>query len=344
MAAFSISRYFTTLFFLLIYFKTLSAYTDASFSFKNFGKDSNFESLLAFYGNAKVTSNGSSLQISDSSVSSPGRVIYKKPIKLVEGSGRGTVSFSMNFSFSMSPKNGDGLAFVMVPVGIPLTVFGNGSFGLSGNRRLRVLGVEFDTRVGDRYGNGNGSLVFVKVGKVSSNNLVSNNGGRLQAWIDYEAGSKRLEIRLCRLGETRPVDPLLWYPIDLSRMWKKQVIIGLSSLSGNSSQKCNLYSWSFKLRQAPNWMHSQPLDPEPFLEKTKAPIGRKRSDCLFKILAALTFGIGCGALGASITLFAWTIFWNKRPVMPEEYAVHPVEFEYKKFKVVVDEAIKNGKT
>ncbi|KAA8516339.1 hypothetical protein F0562_016632 [Nyssa sinensis] len=204
----------------------------------------------------------------------------------------------------------------------------------------------------DKYGDPSGnhvgidinSPVSVKASNVSSINLVLNNGEKLQAWIDYEAGSKRLEVRLSKLGDIRPVNPLLSYPIDLSQMWKEEKIyVGLSSSSGNSSQKCNVYSWSFMLWQVPPWLHSQPLDPKAFVEKTKALNDQKRSDCFLRVLGALIFGIGCGALGASIVLFVWTIFGNRRPVAPEEYAKDAVDFDYKKFKVVVDKPIEDGK-
>uniref|UniRef100_A0A5B6YVC8 Putative L-type lectin-domain containing receptor kinase VIII.2-like n=1 Tax=Davidia involucrata TaxID=16924 RepID=A0A5B6YVC8_DAVIN len=352
MATYSTSRYFAALFLLFLYFKALTAYPDSSIFFKNFDIYSNFESQLALYGDAKVVNEGSSVQISGSSSSSAGRLVYKKPIQLVEGNPRKMVSFSMYFSFSMSPENGDGLAFVMFPIGFPLNVFDGGSFGLLDESKFRVLGVEFDTVMDDKYGDPSGnhvgidisSPVSVKVGNVSSINLVLNSGEKLQAWIDYEAGSKRLEVRLSKLGEMRPVDPLLSYPIDLPQMWKEEkVYMGLSSSSGNSSQKCNVYSWSFMLWQVPPWLHSQPLDPKAVSKKTKDLTVHKRSDRLLRVLGTLIFGVGCGALAAFIVLFVCTIFGNRLPVAPEEYAADPVDLEYKKFKVVVDKPIEDGK-
>lgn len=337
---------------LIFYFKNIAAESNCSFHFKKFDKDSNYVSEIALYGDAKVVNDGLSLQISGPSVSSAGRVMYKKPIKLLDGIPTKLVSFSSSFSFSMSPENGDGLAFIMVPIRFPLNVFNGGSFGLLSERKFRVLVVEFDTLMDDKYGDVNGnhvgidmsSLVSVKVRNVSSIKLVLNSGEKLQAWIDYEVGLRRLEVRLSKLGERKPVDPLLFYPIDLSRIWKeKEVFVGLSSSNGNSSQKCNVYSWSFEQRQVPQWMHSQPLDPNAYEEKKKELIVNKRSDCLLRILAALIFGTGCGALGAFFILFAWTVFGNRRPIMPEEFAVKPLEYEYKKFNVIVDKATENGK-
>ncbi|KAL0375288.1 UNVERIFIED_CONTAM: hypothetical protein Sradi_3444500 [Sesamum radiatum] len=294
MAAVSSPRYLLAFFLLNLYLKVLDADPNLTFSFKNFGKDSNFESQFALYGDAEVASDGMSVQMADSGVSTAGRVICKKPMNLVEGNSRNVVSFSNYFVFSMSKENGDGLSFVMLPSGFPLNVF--------------------------------------DVEK------------KLQAWIDYEASSKRFEVRLSKFGDNRPVDPLLSYPIDLSQMWNEEdVTVGLSSSSGNSSQKCNIYSWSFKSRTVPQWMHSEPMDPEDVVENAEELKVPKKSNCALRILAALIFGTVCGALGAFFVLFLWTIFGNRRPVVPEEFAVQSKEFEYKKFNVSVDKTIEDGK-
>ncbi|KAI3447744.1 hypothetical protein Pfo_004409 [Paulownia fortunei] len=348
----SSSRCLLACFLLNLYLQGMAGDPNLAFFFKNFGKDSNFESQLALYGDAVVANDSMSVQIAGSGVSRAGRIIYKKPINLIEVNSGNMASFSNYFVFSMSRENGDGLAFIMLPFGFPLNVFDGGSMGMLGERKMNFLAVEFDTFRDEKYGDVNGnhvgvdvdSLVSVKVSNVSSINLKLNSGEKLQAWIDYEASSKRFEVRLNKLGDNRPVDPLLSYPIDLSIMWKdKAVTVGLSSSSGNSSQKCNVYSWSFRPRTVPHWMHSKPMDPEDFVGKGEELKVPKRSDCALRIVAALIFGTGCGALGAFFVLFVWTIFGNRRPVVPEEFAEQPKEFEYNKFNVCVGKTIEDGK-
>ncbi|KAH7553785.1 hypothetical protein ACOSQ2_029654 [Xanthoceras sorbifolium] len=350
MAAFFMSKYFTALTLLIFHFKVLAADPSSSFSFKSFDKDPSFESSIALYGDAKLVNGGYSVQLTNSASSNAGRVVYKKPIKLVEGNPRKLASFSTNFSFSMSNESGDGLAFVMVPSGFRFSELGNGSFGFSMGReksKFRVVTVEFDTSRDAKYGDLNenhvGSLLSIKVGNVSSHNMLLNSGKKLNSWIDYEASSTRLEVRLSHSGDIKPVDPLVSYPIDLSKIWNgEEVFLGLSSSNGNSTQMCYVYSWSFKLRHVPHWMHSQPLDPKAFAKNTKTPpVVPKQSDCLLRVLAALIVGTSCGALGASVVLYLWTIFANRRPVVPEECAVHPVDYEYKKFNIVVDKAVEH---
>ncbi|XP_022745873.1 L-type lectin-domain containing receptor kinase VIII.2-like [Durio zibethinus] len=356
MASFSIFNYFTALTFLIFLFKILAADQSFSFSFKSFAKDPNFESNIALYGDAHVANDGSWIQLTNSVSWSAGRVMHKKPIMLVEGKARNFASFSTYFSFSMSHENGDGLAFVMVPGSFVANVLRNSSFGISfglDKSKSDVVSVEFDTFKDAKYGDLNenhlgidvGSLVSVKVRNLSSVNLVLNNGEKLHSWIDYEASSKRLEIRLRQSSSTRPDDPLLSYSIDLSKQWNdEEVFVGFSSSNGNSSQTCFIYLWSFNLRPVPNWMHSEPVDPKAIAKNTKSlTTAHKSSNCFWKVLALFIFGGACGALTTSCVLYIWTILGNRRPVVPEECGVHPVDFEYKKVKVVVDKAVKDSK-
>ncbi|KAF2288580.1 hypothetical protein GH714_008769 [Hevea brasiliensis] len=310
MAAFFISARFIAFGFLIFHLQVLSAHPNSSFSFESFDKNSNFESVIALYGDANAVNNGSALQLTSSVSSSAGRVMYKKPIKLVEGKPVSLVSFSTYFSFLMSPDNGDGLAFVMVSDAFNASSFSNIPFGLSSRSEESdsELIVEFDTKRDAKYGDLNdnhvginvGGLVSVEVKNASSANVVLNDGKRLSSWIDYEASSKRLEA-------------------------------------------CFIYSWSFELRIVPQWMHSEPLDPQAFAKTVKPVVIHKRSACFLRVLAAMIFGTACGALGAFIVLYLWTIFGNRRLVVPAECSVHPVDFEYKKFKVVVEKAIEDGK-
>ncbi|WCJ28398.1 Concanavalin A-like lectin family protein [Euphorbia peplus] len=358
-----------TLCFIFFYPQFHLAAPISSFSFQNFDKVSNFKPQFALYGDANVGFNGSAaIRLTNSVSHSAGRVIYKNPIKLAQGnSDNNTVklaSFSTYFSFSMSPErspeNGDGLAFVMVSGGFNVSGFDyENPFGISlrsDKSESEIVAVEFDTKRDLKYGDLNDNHVGINVGgfdsvkviNASFANVLLDSGRKLSAWIDYEASSKRLEVRLTRFGGLKPIDPLLSYQIDLSKLWMDEnVYLGLSSSNRNSSQTCLIYSWSFLLRGVPRWMHSHPLDPETVGKNAKpVVVVHKRSTCVLRVLAAMVFGTACGALGAFMVLYLWTIFGNRRPVVPEECSsVHPVDFEYKKVKVVVEKslAVEDGK-
>ena len=354
MAAPSISSHFITFTLFIFFFKSLAADPNPSFSFTQFEKDPKFESNIALYGDAKVVGVGDAVQLTSPVSSSAGQVMYKKPMKLGEGNSRNMVSFSTYFSFSMSAGNGDGLDFFMVPSGFNVSEFNDSSFGGflgSGKSKFKVVAVKFNTLsdgnnglVKTHVGTGVSGVVSAKLSNVSAYNL-SRFSEKIHAWIDYEAGSRRLEIRLSQNGSLRPSSPLLSYIIDLSKVLEyKEMFVGFSSSTGNSTKTCFVYSWSFKFRNVPNWMHSEPLDPKAIAKNTKASIVEKRSDCLSKVLAAMIFGASCGALTAFTVLYLWTIFGSKRPVVPEEFAKQPMDCEYKKVQVVVDKAaIKDGK-
>ncbi|XP_071715525.1 agglutinin-1-like [Rutidosis leptorrhynchoides] len=349
MAFFSISiSFIVTLSFLTTFlFKSLIADSNTSFSLENFGKNVTF---LALYGDAKVVNGGSSLQLTAPLPYSVGRVIYKKPIKIYGGIPKKLVSISTYSTFYIS--NGGLLSFVVFPYGYPLLNhvfdYNNASSSglLSSNKKLDVLSVEFEHHI-DIDSSG---FMSVKVMNLSSVNLVSDNGGeKMQTWIDYQPGSKRLEVRLNKFGNSRPIDPHLFVQIDLLRIWpnnEEGVFVGFSSSNGNSSKSCKVDSWRFKAYQAPDWMHSEPLDlvNAKFNKVQQIKVVSKESDCLIKIFAALIFGIGCGSLGTFLIMFLFTLFGNRyrQPVVPEEFAVKSLqEYEHKKLQIVLDKASAN---
>ncbi|KAI4356564.1 hypothetical protein L6164_000579 [Bauhinia variegata] len=357
MAAFPSSRHLKALTFLFLFLKTLAADPISSFSFTEFQKDPKFKSSVALSGNAKVVNGGYEVQLSGSAGSGAGRVMYKKPIKLVEGKPRQSVSFSTYFAFSILLENMDGLAFVVAPNSFEGDVFESSTSEFSSGlkrKKSKTISVQFSASKDARNSGfidynvaiNLGNLVPAKASNSSFVALGQRNGEKMHAWIDYIASSKRLEVRLSRYGDLRPTDPLLWHSIDFSNMWEdKEIFVGFSTVKENSSQTCFLYSWSFMLRDFPHWMHSEPLDPKNALGKNTESLKVKpRSDCVLRVLAAMIFGAGCGALTAFIVLYLWTIFGNRRPVAPEEYVVQPVDFEYKKVEIVVNKAIKDGKT
>ncbi|XP_061336639.1 lectin-like protein LEC [Gastrolobium bilobum] len=358
MAAFTTSHYFKALTFIILFLKTLAFETTSLFSFADFEKDLKFKSSVALYGNAKVVNGGGSgIHFSGSGSSAAGRVMYKKPIKLFEGKPRQLVSFSTYFAFSISLDNGGGLAFVMIPNGSEGDVFHKSSsgvpFGLK-NRNFEVLGVKFSASRDGRNGVSTSCNVALNLGnsvhaKILSNtssiNFALTSGEKLHAWIDYEASSRRIEVRLSQHGNSKPFDPLLWHSINLSNVLKEEkMFVGFSPLKGNASQECFLYSWSFVLRHFPHSMHSEPLDPKALVKNIETPkVNKPRSDCFLRVLAAMIFGTGCGALTAFIVLYLWTIFGNRRAVVPVECVMQPVDVEYRKVKIVIDKSMEDGK-
>lgn len=316
-----------------------------------------FGSNLVLIGDARFTNNSSCIQLTDSRISSPssGFLFQKKPIRLFSSNSksRKPVSFSTDFIFSISPHNGDGLAFLVVPRNF-LSKFSRESFGVL--KESRFLGVEFDTLADENVGDVNanhvgvdiGSLVSVRTSNVSSINLVLNSGMKLHAWVDYDSSSKRIEVRLSKFGSPRPYNPLLVYQVDLGDMWRnEEVLVGLSSSTGKSMQASSVYAWNFRTRNVPQWLHSQPLNPRAFShERSEEKLAQKRKICALGFLSGLVFLTGCGALLALIVLFLWALFENSSETVltiPRKCTVHSGDFRYEKINVVVGDSPPDAK-
>ncbi|KAK4783598.1 hypothetical protein SAY86_007972 [Trapa natans] len=314
------------------------ASSSSSFSFLGFEHDI---ASIGLFGGSRFVSGGSTIELS-------GLAVFNESIRVVQGNPQSLASFSTNFTFSLS---GDGFAFAMSPCGVSSNLSGNGRFGLPLGK-IRTLGnflsVEFDASK-DRVAIGHSGSH--KVRNVSSLNLTLNSGRKLQAWIDYEAYSRRLEVRLSKVISPRLSEPLLSDRIDLWEMWDdREVFMGLSSSSRSSNQSCLIHSWSFSMKVVPHWMHSQPLDPNALSEVEAEPLSvhDKKKDCLPKFLAAMIFGVSSGALGALCILYLWTIFRNRRPIKSEKIVVgkdkQQLDCEYKKVEVVVvHKAVEDGR-
>ncbi|GMH30573.1 hypothetical protein Nepgr_032416 [Nepenthes gracilis] len=338
-------RYFLHFFLLILHFLTLAADPISLFALNV--NDSDFDSKFALLGDAQIVkTEGSFINLTAGLVSGNGCIVYKNPIKFLEGKSHKPVSFSTDFTFSMSRGRGDGLAFVIVPTGELSQVFdGEGSFGISKNfKRIdgKFIAIEYDTHKDENLGDVNdnhigidvGSFISAEIIDVSSIDLVLNGGETLHSWIDYEANSRRLEIRLSKFGHKRPHDPLISYPIDLSKFWgEREVFVGISS-GVNSTQLSSIYSWSFRVRTTANWLHSQPVDPQIHVGKDQV-VWRKKNYAL-AILGRLIFATGCGTLIAFFMLLFWAIFFTSHSAATAEFPMKTVNIRYEKIDVRVD--------
>lgn len=312
-----------------------------------------FDPNLLLLGDAQLVDSASAVQLTDpASSSTSGLLIRSKTFKFCSSNSKKPMSFSTDFVFSISPHDGDGLALIIVPPDFS-SKFSRDGFGLS--REKRFFAVEFDTSRNENAGDENanhvgidvGSLHSVQVSNVSSIKLVLNSGIKLQSWVDYDSGSKRLEVRLAGFGSPRPYVPSLAYQIDLGEMWKgEEVLVGLSSSSGSSMQKTCIYSWKFTVRIVPKWLHSQPVNPQAISGKrSEEKVEDKERLCALRLLSGLIFATGCGLLAAFMVLFLWAVFANNDQVavIPLKCSANPGDFRYEKIKVVLEDGSDDDK-
>ncbi|MBA0751320.1 hypothetical protein Gogos_000251 [Gossypium gossypioides] len=332
-------------------FLFLTAKPISSFAHSALDNNPSFDPNISLFGDARVEDGSSDVQLTRPHAPSSGLLLLEKPVKLTMENNVGQpVSFSTEFSFSIAPGNCDGLAFVLIPNGFHTRFQGQGSFGLSGENIF--LGIEFDTKKDDdKAGNFNANHVSidihgvesVKLSNLSSLNLVLNSGNVLKSWVDYDSSSKLLQVRLSKLDENRPLNPILAYHIDLVEMWgNHDVFVGIiSTTSDESSQissNVNVHSWRFRVNVVPSWMHSLPADPRSYMDNkdSKETREEKGKFCALPILARLIFATGCGALFAFMMLFMWVIFVSRHTVFPVKYQPSHEDFRYEKVNVVVE--------
>ncbi|PON87579.1 Concanavalin A-like lectin/glucanase domain containing protein [Trema orientale] len=117
-------------------------------------------------------------------------------------------------------------------------------------------------------------------------------------------------------------------------MWGgEDVLVGISSSNGDSSQVSSVYSWKFSLRNIPYSMHSLPVDPRGYSgEHSRHSSEHRKRVCHLAILGGLIFATVCGALMVFAVLFLWAVVAGRHKMVPNEVP----GFKYKKIGVVVE--------
>jgi hypothetical protein len=249
------------------------------------------------------------------SMASPGaRVQYKKP--LVFSSSAGAGGFSTYFAFALPPSSSASLAFFLTPSPPTLppalaVVFSatHVRVDLAGRTALRTQPPSPTTRT-----------------------------RRLHSWIDYNATSATLHVRLSAARLPNPPPALLAYPLDLSPLLRRGPMrAGFQfQASSSSAGNCTLFSWAFHATPYRMQMHSQPLNPADLLNTPppdrvhRAP-QRRYSYSPWGAAVSLLFAAACGAMVTFFVLFLWYSVAARRPVAPVE---HPADVVYEKIVLV----------
>ncbi|XP_002984130.2 L-type lectin-domain containing receptor kinase IV.2 [Selaginella moellendorffii] len=210
-------------------------------------------------------------------VNSSGRIVYRHPFDFRDDSLRGVASFNTSFTFQIvrvfedgnsGIGPGAGMAFMLVPeanMRLPKNSYGF-YMGLlnetmQGNNSTHMLAVEFDdvlnTDVGDPSASHAGvdinSVISVATANLTGEfNLTANY--TLTAWIEYDATTDCLEVRMASNSTERPREFLLRTNFS-SRGWKlsgvlnqERMYVGFSAATGQDCfQFHRLYAWNFTM-------------------------------------------------------------------------------------------------
>ncbi|XP_059666299.1 L-type lectin-domain containing receptor kinase S.4-like [Cornus florida] len=232
--------------------------------FKNVGNN------ITLDGVAEIQSNGI-LKLTNDTLRLIGHAFYPNPITFKNSIDGTPYSFSTAFAFAIVPEyaklGGHGLAFTISPQkgfpgALPSQYLGLLNTSDDGNFTNHIFAVEFDTvqdfGVADISDNHVGINLNSMTSKASANasyfaegnstrqNLNLKSGKTIQAWIDYDAATKLLNVTLS-LSSTKPSSSILSFPVDLSVYLEDSMYVGFSSSTGLLASFHYIFGWSFKI-------------------------------------------------------------------------------------------------
>ncbi|XP_076911402.1 uncharacterized protein LOC143569343 [Bidens hawaiensis] len=156
-------------------------------------------------------------------------------------------SSSMSISLKTNFRIGNGIALVIIPADFGSKFATNMSF--EALDAYQFLDIKFYANVCTIS-----SSNVTNVSKISNVMNVMKNEANLSSLIEYEPVSKRIEIRLTKLGDPNPVEPLISVLVDLGEILKgKEVMLGLAS--SNEKHK-HIISWGMKIKDVQGMLTS----------------------------------------------------------------------------------------
>lgn len=285
--------------------------------------------------------------------------MYGKPIKF-QGQ---KPAFSTNFTFSF-PSPSHNLAFFVTPYPFPSHVPDGPMDGENGGALflLSALAITFQMVPFESKSQYHVQIVVASQAYTESTNfsyvnlVLDDIGEKLQSWIDYDGDSKRVQVWVAKSGELRPLNSSVSScPIDLSDMLLRDAMYvgidnNINSSSGGFALPTCLYSWSFTSKiGAPYMMHSEPLNPQSVLVRSKDENGNgtfiqlRRTISKWRLVTAVVFSFAFGALVMLTLMLIRSAIVDKRQVAPLEDVVRSVEFGYEKVLVLQDaKGVKGG--
>ncbi|KAF3970328.1 hypothetical protein CMV_005971 [Castanea mollissima] len=225
---------------------------------------------LSLNGAAQIQDNGV-LQLTNKTQRLLGHAFYSNPIQFKNSSDGKAFSFSTSFAFAMVPEyaklGGHGLAFTISPTkefpgALPSQYLGLVNNTDLGNFTNHIFAVEFDTVQNLEFGDINDNHVGIDINSLVSNKsapatyfdgannsnqvLKLKSGQVIQAWIEYDSQSNRLDVKLSP-SSTKPRSTLLSFHVDLSLVLQESMYVGFSSSTGLLSSSHYIMGWSFKM-------------------------------------------------------------------------------------------------
>jgi Domain of unknown function (DUF4347)/Legume lectin domain/PA14 domain/Calx-beta domain len=215
----------------------------ASFNFANFADTS----PLTLNGNA--VRSGTALRLTQPTLDQVGTAFYSTPIDVTANT-----SFQTQFQFNLSGGTGgaDGFTFLLQndADGARAIAAGGGNVGYSGPNSIgQSLAIEFDTYQNEWDPNNNHIAILrdgtITTALATANPTIDLNSGSLvNAWVDYNGATNRLEVFLSS-SATKPTTSLLSQTIDLSTVVGSRAYVGFTGATGGLANAQDINSWQF---------------------------------------------------------------------------------------------------
>jgi glucose/arabinose dehydrogenase len=234
-----------------------SSYGDvlASFNYANF----NTIDGIVLNGNASKA--GTSLQLTPAVGDQAGSAFYATPFAI-----DGNTSFNTQFQFQLTGGEGtagaDGFTFVIQnsPSGANALGGRGGSVGYA--NIIQSVAVEFDTYQNGTNDPNDNHISILQDGNLTAlKNAVTsvdlNGGGVVNAWIDYDGATNRLDVYLSTTT-TKPGTAVISEIVDLAAVVGSQAYFGFTAGTGGFKNAQAIQSWNFTTTANPVGTGVQP--------------------------------------------------------------------------------------
>jgi glucose/arabinose dehydrogenase len=219
-------------------------------------------SRLQLNGSAASTSNV--LRLAPNTQNSAGSAFFKDALSFDSNS-----SFQTQFQFRLNGGQGsagaDGFTFMLQNAAGGAGTLGGVGGGLGyGGTGPKSLAIKFDTYDNGASDPSDNYVAVVRDGAVdvnlsSANTTIDlNSGSPVNAWVDYNGATDRLEVYL-GTSTTKPSSPLLAQTLDLTAIVGNSAFVGFSGATGGLTNNQDIEDWKFSTTaQSPTLSFSQP--------------------------------------------------------------------------------------
>lgn len=226
---------------------------ETAFSFPDFSDTSDLQL------NGATTQNGSRLSLTPDWDYQIGSAYFATPIEVDD-----LTSFQTQFQFQLpgsfyGTNGASGFTFLLQNSDRGVEALGNFGRDLGYSDIDASLAIEFDTFDSEGFSDPNNNHVSILQNGDPASALATagdglpdfNSGELLNAWIEYDGNSDRLDIFVSD-SSTQPSSPILTQTVDLASVVGSQAYVGFTAATGRRFNEHAIANWSFQAETVPD--------------------------------------------------------------------------------------------